>query len=312
MKVGFIGLGHMGAHMAHNLAKAGHDVMVYDVRPDVVAALVERSPGMHAGHSVAEVAESAEFVGTSLPGPKEVTAVVKGADGLLETMRAGSIYVDLSTNAPSVVRQLAADLKAKGIDMLDAPVSGGERGSEAGTLSVMVGGDEAVWERAQPFLKAVGTKLFYCGPIGAGSVVKLCNNAAALAPQLVLAEVLTLGVKAGVDLKTLASVMGVSSGRSPTLVNSFPNGAFRRKFTGFGFSVALSAKDIGLASDLAHELDVPFKIGDSVRSDLAEAVEDGLGPLDFGAYIQVQEKKTGVELKLSDQEIEEFKKTVNP
>jgi len=199
MKIGFIGLGHMGAHMAHNLAKAGHDVTVFDMRKEAVDAMVARTPGMRAGGSIADVARDADLVGASLPGPAEIEAVVLGPGGLLESMKPGAIYVDHSTNSVTMVRKVAAALKAKGIDMLDAPVSGGERGSEAGSLSVMVGGDESIWDKAQPELQAIGGKVFYCGPTGAGAVVKLCNNAAAFGHQAVVAETLTMGVMAGVE-----------------------------------------------------------------------------------------------------------------
>src|SRR3569833_1149613 len=224
----------MGSHMAHNLAAAGLEVAVYDQRQVAVAELVARTPGARAASSVADAAMGAEMGGTSLPGPKEVEAVVLDPDGLKESMGRGSLYIDLSTNAPSTVRKLAAELAQQGIDMLVAPVSGGERGSQAASLSIMVGGAKAVYDRAQPFLSALGNKLFYCGPIGSGAVVKLCNNTAALAYSVILGEILTLGVKSGVDLKTLASVISVSSGRSPKLTGSFPTGLFRRKFTGFG------------------------------------------------------------------------------
>src|SRR5690606_31996824 len=146
MNVGFIGLGRMGYHMARNLAEKGHQVTVYDVRPDVLAQISE-IPNVTGAKSVAEAARNAEVVGTSLPGPKEVEAVALGEGGLLENMQPGSTYVDLSTNAPSMVRKVAAELAKKGIGMLDAPVSGGTTGAEAGTLSIMVGGDKALFEK---------------------------------------------------------------------------------------------------------------------------------------------------------------------
>ncbi len=310
MKIGFIGLGHMGAHMAHNLAKAGNEVAVYDVRQESIDALVARTPGARAGTSIADVATGADFVATSLPGPKEVEAVVLGPGGLLESMKSGSVYIDHSTNAPTTVRKLAAALAAKGISMLDAPVSGGERGSEAGSLSVMVGGDKAVWDRAQPELQSIGGKLFYCGATGAGAVVKLCNNAMAFGHMAVVAEMLTAGMKAGVDLKTLTSVIGVSSGRSTTLTNSFPNTTFRRKFEGFGFTVALSAKDLRLAVEMAHDMDLKVGVTENVAADLQEALELGLGQLDMNAIVQVYEKRTGEVLEMSEADIEEVKKIV--
>jgi len=311
VNVGFVGLGNMGQHMAHNLGRAGHAVAVYDLRPEAAAAVVARTPGARQASSIADAAREADVVGTSLPMPADVEAVVLGAGGLGESMRPGSIYVDLSTNAPTVARRLAAALAERQIAMLDAPVSGGVRGAEGASLSVMVGGDRAVYDRAQPFLSAIGDKLFYCGEIGNGSVVKLCNNMAALAYGVILGEVLTLGVKAGVDLATLASVIGASTGRHQRLTEGFPAGVFRRNFERVGFSVALSAKDTRLAVELGHDLGVPLAVGEIVASDLREAVERGLGRLDFDAVVQVQEQRTGVTLELSEQQLEQLKPTVS-
>jgi len=308
MKVGFIGLGHMGAHMAHNLNKAGHEVTVFDVRPEAVDALVARTPGLKAGRSVAEAARDADFVGTSLPGPTEVEEIVLGPGGLRDSMKSGSIFIDHSSNSPATVRKLAAALADKGVSMLDAPVSGGERGSEAGTLSVMVGGEERIWDKAQPHLQAIGNKLFHCGPIGTGAAVKLCNNAAAHAYMAVVGEVLTLGMTAGVNLKTLTSVIGVSSGRSPTLTNAFPSRVFRRQFTGFGFTAALAAKDLRLAAEMAHDLGLQVGCIETTAADLQEALDMGLGAQDMNAIAQVYEKRTGQVMQLPEADLEELKK----
>src|SRR5215468_6719890 len=146
MQVGFIGLGHMGQHMARHVAEAGHDVAAFDLRAEVVTQLMQ-TPNARRASSVADAASGAEVVFTSLPGPPEVESVTTGPDGLLESMQAGSVYVDLSSNSPTTVRRLSAAFAKKGIAMLDAPVAGGVTGAEAGTLSVMIGGDEEAFER---------------------------------------------------------------------------------------------------------------------------------------------------------------------
>src|SRR5262249_7660933 len=153
------------------------------------------------------------------------------------------------------------------IEMLDAPVAGGTGGAEKATLSIMVGGSEAVYENMKPILNAIGNKLFYCGDIGAGSVVKLCNNIAAQGYNMVLGEVLTMGVKAGVELKTLATVIGSSTGTVQRLVNAYPIGLFKRAFLPASFSLLLSNKDTRLALELSHEFDVPMQVGELVYKD---------------------------------------------
>jgi 3-hydroxyisobutyrate dehydrogenase-like beta-hydroxyacid dehydrogenase len=249
---------------------------------------------------VAETVIDRDVVFTSLPAPKDVEDVVLGPDGLKDTASPSTIFVDLSTNAPSMVRRLADELAAQGIRMLDAPVSGGVEGAEAGTLSIMVGGDAAVFEAVKPVLGAMGTKLFHCGGIGSGSVVKLCNNIAGQAYAVITAEVLTLGVKAGVDLATLADVIGASTGTNTRLTRTFPRRVFPRKFENPGFSAYLSAKDTRLALDLAHELGIPMRVGEAVGSDMDEVMARGWGPLDFDVVARIQEERTGIVLELTE------------
>jgi 3-hydroxyisobutyrate dehydrogenase len=298
MNVGFIGLGRMGNHMARHLAEAGHALRVYDLRPEAVTAQAAQS-GVRAGSGYADIARSSEIVFTSLPGPKEVEEVVQMEGGLLDAMRPGTVYVDLSTNAPRVVRGLEPLLKERGISMLDAPVSGGVEGAEAGTLSIMVGGDEETFERLRPVLSSIGDKLFYCGAIGAGSVVKLCNNICGASYGLILGEALTLGVKAGVDLATLTSVIGASTGTSNRLTRRFPRFLFKRNFEP-GFSAALSAKDTRLALDLAGEVGVPMALGSVIGREMEEVLARGWGDLDFDASVRLQEERTGIVLELPE------------
>src|SRR5688572_3926645 len=302
MKIGFIGLGRMGYHMARNLAAAGHEVAAYDVLPEAVARVAE-TPGIRAGTSVADVAREADVVCSSLPSPQSVEEIALDEGGLADSMREGAIYIDLSTNAPAVVRKLSPILAEKGIKMLDAPVAGGTGGAEKATLSIMVGGDEGVYNEMQPVLSALGNKLFYCGDIGAGSVVKLCNNIAAQGYNMVLGEVLTMGVKAGVELKTLATVIGSSTGTSQRLVNAYPTGLFKRAFLPAPFSLILSNKDTRLALELSHEVDVPMAVGELVYKDQMELLERGLGELSTDALVQIQEERAGVVLQIDDKDL---------
>jgi 3-hydroxyisobutyrate dehydrogenase len=298
MQVGFIGLGHMGQHMARHVAEAGHDVAAYDLRAEAVAQLT-RTPHARRATSVSEAALDADLVFTSLPGPPEVEGVASGPDGLLESMRSGTVYIDLSSNSPAVVRKLNAAFAERGIAMLDAPVAGGVEGAEAGTLSVMVGGDRAAFDRVEPVLKAIGTRIFYCGPSSNGSVVKLCNNLSSQAQIAAAGEILSLGVKAGVDLEILAGVIAVSTGTCRAIAQTFPKQLFPRNFENPGFSTFLSAKDTHLALELAHELNVPMPIGEIVERDKQEALRRGWGALSPDVFVRLQEERAGVVLEIT-------------
>jgi 3-hydroxyisobutyrate dehydrogenase len=298
MNVGFIGLGHMGQHMARHVAEAGHSLAAFDLRPEAISKLVQ-TPGARRAASVAEAAAGAEVVFTSLPGPPEVEAVATSPDGLLESMAPGSVYVDLSSNSPSTVRKLCAAFAERGVTMLDAPVAGGVTGAEAGTLSIMVGGERATFERIRPVLSAIGTKLFYCGANGNGAITKLCNNLCSQMQNAAAGEILSLGVKAGVDLEILATAIGASTGTCRPIVDTFPKQLFRRHFDDPGFSSFLSAKDTHLAIELAHELDVPMQIGEIIERDKQEALRRGWGPLSPDVFVRLQEERAGVVLELT-------------
>ena len=296
MTVGFIGLGRMGYHMARHLAEKGEDLAVYDLVPEAVERLtsLERVRG---ATSVADAVRGADVVFTSLPGPQDVESVVLGEGGISESLQAGAVYADLSTNAPSMVRSLGPILKDKGIDMLDAPVSGGVEGAEAGTLSVMVGGSEEAFERVSPLFRKFGANVFYCGELGAGSVVKLCNNISSAGFGLVLTEALTVGVKAGVDLKTLVDVIGVSSGSASRLTRKMPRYLFARNFEP-GFAASLSQKDTRLMLELADEVGVPMAVGKLTKAALDEVLARGLGDRDSDIAGTLQEERAGVQLEL--------------
>jgi 3-hydroxyisobutyrate dehydrogenase-like beta-hydroxyacid dehydrogenase len=197
-----------------------------------------------------------------------------------------------------MVRRLYAEFAARGIALLDAPVAGGVIGAEAATLSVMVGGDREAFERVEPLLKTIGSKVFYCGSSGNGAITKLCNNLCSQGQIAVAGEILSLGVKAGVDLETLAGVIGVSTGTCRAIVETFPRQLFRRNFENPSFTSYLSAKDTHLAIELAHELNVPMPIGEIVEADKQEALRRGWGALSPDVFVRLQEERAGVTLAL--------------
>ena len=231
MKIGFIGLGMMGAGMASNLQKAGHDLIVNDLTRQ--AASKHLNAGATWADSPRAVAEACDIVFTSLPTPADVQAVGTGESGLIEGFRHGSAWFDLSTNAVDVVRSLHATFAERGVDFLDAPVSGGPKGANSGRLAIWVGGDKAVYDKYHAVLAAMGDQAAYIGPIGAGSIAKLVHNASSAAVNVVLSEVFTMGIKAGVE--PLALVRGRAPRRlrpqpdvrSP--VGSFPDRQLRSR-----------------------------------------------------------------------------------
>ncbi|MDA0263193.1 MAG: NAD(P)-dependent oxidoreductase [Chloroflexi bacterium] len=297
MKLGFIGTGNMGNPMAANLIKAGHQLTVHDLRREAATNLLEM--GANWVDSPKEAVQGNEAVFTSLPVPRDVEAVVLGENGILEGASSGAVFFDLSTNSPTMVRRLNQECAAKGVTLLDCPVSGGTYGAAAGTLAVMVGGDKPTFDRFKPTLEAIGTHVVYCGDIGNGSVCKICNNLMSMGIGVLLAEALTLGVKAGVDLATLADVINNSTGGSKRLADKFPRFLFQGNFQP-GFATALAAKDVRLATDLGRELGIPMELSNMVDQRHVEALGRGWGPEDSDAVAKLQEEKSGIQLRLLD------------
>lgn len=295
MKIGFIGTGNMGNPMAANLIKAGHQLTVHDLRREAATNLLEM--GARWANSPTEATRGNEVVFTSLPVPRDVEAVVLGENGILAGAVKGSIYVDLSTNSPTVIRRIHQISAEKGMIVLDAPVSGGVYGAAAGTLAVMVGGDEVVFQRIKPALDAIGRHVVYCGPIGNGMVCKICNNLISMSTGVVLAEALTLGVKAGVELAVLADVIANSSGGCKRITEKFPRFLFKGNFQP-GFATALAAKDVRLATELGREYGIPMEISNLVDQRHVEALHRGWGAEDSDAVARIQEEKAGVQLRL--------------
>ena len=297
MKVGFIGLGNMGNPMATNLVNAGHELVVHDLRREAATNLLEM--GATWADTPKEAVPGRDVVFTSLPVPRDVEAVVLGENGILEGASSETVYMDLSTNSPTAIRRIHDICAEKGVTVLDAPVSGGTYGAAAATLAVMVGGDKSVYDRMKPTLDAIGSHVVYCGPIGNGMVCKICNNLLSMGIGVLMTEALTMGVKAGVDLATLADVIANSTGGNKRLTDKFPRFLFKGNFEP-GFATALAAKDVRLATDLGREYGIPMELSNLVDQRHVEAMFRGWGPEDSDAVSKIQEEKSGVQLRLLD------------
>jgi 3-hydroxyisobutyrate dehydrogenase-like beta-hydroxyacid dehydrogenase len=296
MNIGFIGLGTMGRHMASHLIKAGHALTVHDLRRE--AAVPHLQAGARWADTPRAVAAASEVVFTSLPGPPEVEAVALGEQGLLSGLAAGRVYFDLSTNAPATVRRLHTAFAERQVHMLDAPVSGGPRGAETGRLALWVGGDEGVFKRYKPVLDAIGDQAYYVGPIGAGSIAKLVHNCAGYVIQTALAEVFTMGVKAGVDpLGLWKAVRQGAGGRRRTfdgLVDQFLPGTFEPP----SFALRLAHKDVTLATALGREHKVPMRLANITLEEMTEALNRGWGERDSRVAMLLQEERAGVDIRV--------------
>jgi 3-hydroxyisobutyrate dehydrogenase-like beta-hydroxyacid dehydrogenase len=300
MRIGFIGLGNMGRPMALNLLRAGHALAVHDVRKE--AAAPHLAGGARWADSPAAAAREAEAVFTVLPGPPEVEAVALGPGGILDGIAAGAVYADLSTSAPTVIRRIEARFRERGVHVLDAPVSGGVIGAERGTLQIMVGGDPAVFERLRPVLGAMGDKVSHMGEIGCGTVAKLVHNLISLTTRLVVAEGFTLGVKAGMRPEALLeAVRGGAFGQGLLLKHMVPEIVFTGDFDHARFALKLARKDVGLATELARECQVPMPLATLAEQIFVEAMGRGWGDKDSMVPFRLQEERAGVVLRTADQ-----------
>lgn len=292
MKVGFVGVGFMGRHMARNVLSGGHDMTVYDISKDAADELL--SLGATWANSPREASEDAEVIFTSLPTPQIVEEVASGEGGILSGARPGAAYFDLSTTDPSTILRIAARAEGSGLRVLDAPVSGGTGGAEAGTLCVMVGGDRAAYDEFKPVLDLIGNQTMYCGPLGSGAVCKIVNNLIGLSVGVLLSEAFTMGVKWGVEAQTLYEAVSKSSGNTSSM-HGFPNGIFQRNFEP-GFQLDLAAKDVGLATQLGRELRVPMEMSNISQQRYIAGQNKGFGKMAAGAVAIVQEERAGVEI----------------
>jgi 2-hydroxy-3-oxopropionate reductase len=285
--IGFIGLGIMGKPMARNLAKAGFRLVVHNRSRDDVDALLAEGDAFAAAASPREVAERTRTIITMLPDSPEVRAVVFEAAGLLEAASEGHLLIDMSTIAPAVAIEVEAAFRAKGARALDAPVSGGDKGAIAGTLSIMVGGDAADVERAMPLFQAMGKTIVHVGGPGAGQTVKACNQVVVAGNYAALSEALVLGAKAGVDPAKIVQVLGGGLANSRVL-ELRGEGMIAGRFEP-GFRIDLHRKDLGIALAAGRETAAPMPLTALVGQLYEAAAAAGRGDLDHSALLTVFE-----------------------
>ncbi len=285
--IGFIGLGIMGKPMARNLVKAGFELVVHNRSRGAVDELVAESPAIAAADSPATVAQRAETVITMLPDSPDVRAVVFGEDGLLEAMAPGGLLVDMSTIAPATAIEVNAALSGRDVGVLDAPVSGGDKGAVAGTLSIMVGGSETDFVRARPLFEAMGKTIVHVGDAGAGQVVKACNQIVVAIAYAAVSEALVLGSKAGVDPEKIVQVLSGGLAASRVLELRGPT-MLRHEFAP-GFRVDLHRKDLGIALATARERGVPLAVTGVVSQLFEGLAAAGRGDLDHSALLTLVE-----------------------
>jgi 2-hydroxy-3-oxopropionate reductase len=285
-RVGFIGLGIMGLPMARNLLRAGHQLVVQSRSPGPVDQLV--TEGAAPAATAREVAERTDVVVTMLPDTPDVEAVIAGADGVLMGARPGMLVIDMSTISPVAAQRLAEEAERRGVAMLDAPVSGGDKGAIAGTLSIMVGGEEVAFERARPLLETMGKTIVHCGPSGAGQMVKACNQVVVALTIEAISEALVLGSKAGVRPEIILQVLGgglaqsrVMEMRGPTMIQ----GKFEP-----GFKARLHRKDLNIALQAARQYAVSLPVTALVDQLFTTLVERGMGDRDHSALLTVIEE----------------------
>lgn len=297
-KIGFIGLGIMGKPMSKNLLKAGHSLIVYDINPDAVRTVVEA--GAAAGTSPKNVAEKSEIVITMLPNSSHVREVVGGENGILEGAKPGTVLIDMSSLSPTVSREIASQVSKKGIDMLDAPVSGGEPKAIDGTLVIMVGGKQEVFEKVKDVLLDMGSNATLMGDNGSGSVTKLANQIIVNLNIAAMSEAMVLTAKAGVDPEKLYHAIrgglagsAVFDAKAPMVV--------QRNFVPGG-RIDINLKDLTNVLDTAHDIGVPLPLSSQLLEIFHSLKVDGKSGLDHCGIIQFYEKLANIEVKKISQD----------
>jgi 2-hydroxy-3-oxopropionate reductase len=288
-KVGFVGLGIMGALMAGNLLEAGHELVVHNRTRTKAERLAQR--GARVADSPREVAEGSDVIITMLPGPPQVEEVVAGEDGLLEGAREGSLIIDMSTSSPILAQELARTARNKAVGMLDAPVSGGDIGARDGTLSIMVGGEEDDFERARPLFRVMGETVVHVGGVGAGQVVKACNQIVVALVIEAVAEALVLGTKAGVAPGRVVEVL--SGGLASNKVLEVKGEKFLSHEFDPGGKVEYHRKDLGIALEAGREYGVTLPVAAFVDQMFGVLEAKGRGGWDHSALLTLLEGRSG-------------------
>lgn len=294
MRAAFIGLGNMGGPMAINIAKAGHELTVWNRTPQAMEPVV--AAGARAANSAREAARDAGVIGICVSTPDVVRSVVLGDEGVLKGAKKGAVIVDFSTIDPATSRAVAQKCEQAGIAYLDAPVSGGTTGAAAGTLTVVIGGDADAVERAQPLLQAVGKKIVQVGPSGAGSTVKLINQLLVGVNLAAVCEAFVLGQRAEIDPQVLYDVLSTSAGDSAVLKRALPDFILKRQFDP-GFAIQLLCKDLDLALAVGRDTQTALPITAIARQLYEEARALGLADKDITAAVLPLEQRYGIEVR---------------
>jgi 3-hydroxyisobutyrate dehydrogenase len=295
MKIAFLGLGDIGALIASHLAREPFELVVWN-RTASKANDFAQKQGVGIAQTPAQAVTGAEVIITCLPSSVEVEAVLHGENGMLESLRKGAVLIDCTSGDPPTSRSIAAELGGRGVDFIDAPVSGGTTAAKAGTLTVMWGGDESVFERVRPVIEAFGKKIVHAGPVGAGDALKAVNNALLAVHILSAAEGLAVLVKAGVNPATALDVINASSGRSNSSENLIPQRVLTRAFPRT-FRLALLEKDIGIAAVLAEDLGVLTPLISLTAERFHEAREKLGEEADHVEAVKMVEAENGLEIK---------------
>jgi 4-hydroxybutyrate dehydrogenase / sulfolactaldehyde 3-reductase len=294
--VGFIGLGTMGAPMARNILKGGHSLTVFDLNRAACDALA--AAGARVAATPKEVAAASEVVITMVPDAPDVEKIALGPDGILQGMRRGNVYIDMSTIDPATTQRVGKVFAEKGVDMIDSPVGKTVEHAIAGTSTLMIGGDAAVIERVRPVLKTMGAELIHCGALGMGQAMKLTNNLLATVLMAASAEALVAGAKAGLTLETMISVLKTTMAWNNQLAVAMHMRALKGDFDP-GFMVKLAHKDCRLALAMDCDLGVDAPVGAATLKVLQEAIDKGLAGNDVGALLKLREDSAGVQVRLS-------------
>lgn len=293
-KLGLVGVGRMGSRMAKHWLDSGYELVAYDVFPRGVEELVKK--GAKSADSPKAVASQVDVVLTSVPGPPEVEEAYLGANGILAGVKQGMLLIDLTSVDPATSQKVAQAAAEKGARFLDSPVSGGTAGAEAGTLTVMVGGEKADFEEALPILQCIGKNIFHTGKTGAGSVVKILNQMMVGITSAAVAEMMSLGTKWGVDPRMIYQVLSTGYAGSTILTRHVTNFILKGNFEP-GFTINLLSKDVWLAMTLGREQSVPLDMTATASQILERAKAHGLGDKDMSGVILLWEKLLGVEVR---------------
>lgn len=294
MKVGFVGLGVMGAPMALNVLKGGHELTVYDLNPEAVNALVKA--GANAAQSGSEVGRLSEVVITMLPEPHHVESAILGPNGIASGLQAGGVVIEMSTIDPTTSRRVGDALRKRGMELVDSPVGKTSEHAISGTLTLMVGGNKEAIDLVTPVLNCIGTDTYYCGGPGTGHAMKMTNNLLATTIMIANIEALTIGKKNGLTLELMQEVMKTTMAWNQQFAVAMPKKAFVGDDAP-GFAIRLACKDVRLACEAADQMGTPAQVGRAAQVTMEKAIELGLGDRDTAALLFLREKQLDIEIR---------------